>query len=233
MGATLTATRRTTGPAGGGPGGGSGSRGRGDGDGGGGFRAPLPSGTARLGMWLALAGISMMFIGLTSALVVRRGLDPGWRPIHIPALLYFNTAVLLASSASIEFARRRAWTGRAARKWLGLTLLMGVVFLGGQLAAWRQLAGEGVYLSTNPHSSFFYLLTGLHGLHILGGIAAVVYILSMFRDNPEDLIEAGAGSHRGLAIRQRQQRWVDVTALYWHFLGGLWVYLLALLLSGG
>ena len=117
----------------------------------------------------------MMFVALTSAYVVRYGLDPDWRSIRMPLVLPFNTAVLLASSLTLELARRALRSPGAstagALQWLYLTLALGMAFLAGQFVAWRQLSAGGVYLSTNPHASFFYLLTGLHALHLLGGIS--------------------------------------------------------------
>jgi cytochrome c oxidase subunit 3 len=154
-------------------------------------------------MWLALAAITMLFIAMTSAYVVRLGFDPNWRAIRMPPILLVNTVVLLASSVTMEKARRAP-----GAKWFMVTLLLGLSFLGGQLAAWRQLSMAGIYLGTNPHSSFFYLLTGLHGLHLLGGVAALSHVVFS---------------------QMNRERWVDVTALYWHFMDGLWIYLVALL----
>jgi cytochrome c oxidase subunit III len=159
-------------------------------------------------MRFALASITMLFIALTSAYVVRQGLDPEWRAIQRPAILWINTIVLLASSFTIEKARRAT---RSGTSWLFSTLLLGVAFVIGQLIAWRELSDQGVYLSTSPHSSFFYLLTGLHGLHLLGGIVALTYIA--LRGLDEDHLP----------------RWVGATALYWHFMDGLWIYLFVLL----
>jgi cytochrome c oxidase subunit 3 len=159
-------------------------------------------------MWFALAAIGMLFIAMTSAYVVRLGFDPDWRPIRMPIIVGINTAVLLASSVTMERARRSLGLDHALNKWLTATLLLGLAFVCGQLVAWRQLSFDGIYLSTNPHSSFFYLLTGMHGLHLLGGILALGYL-------------AFSRSHR--------ERWVEATALYWHFMDGLWVYLLVLL----
>ena len=161
----------------------------------------------RLGMGLGMAGITMMFIALTSAYVVRQGLDPNWRRVRMPDILLINTLVLLASSATLEKTRRAR---SAVNGWLGATILLGIAFVGGQLTAWRQLSAQGVYLSTNAHSSFFYLLTGLHGLHLTGGILALGYLASSVR-------------------RPNWERWSEATALYWHFMGALWVYLLILL----
>lgn len=186
--------------------------GGGNGDSGGPLRAPAPGDTHRLGMFFALTGVSMLFVALTSAYIVRMGASDDWRPLRMPGLVWVNTAVLLLSSLVLEKARQSLKnTGAAAvRRWVTLTLLLGAVFLAGQWEVWRLLAGQGIYLSSNPHSSFFYTLTGLHGLHVLGGIAALLYIAVRAR-------------------RQRLERWIDGAALYWHFMGGLWVYLAALL----
>lgn len=182
--------------------------------------------TSRLGVGLALASIGMLFTGLTSAYVVRQALDPAWRATPMPKILLINTAVLLASSVTLEKARRAL--GRVAAgsrfKWLTATLALGIAFVGGQFMAWQQLASGGINLSTNPHSSFFYLLTGLHGLHLLGGILALGYLcLRAWRDC------------RFMAAVPRVDpvRAIGATALYWHFMGGLWVYLLVLLFVRG
>lgn len=174
--------------------------------------APVPAfaphvETHRLGIAFALAGIGMLFIALTSAYVVRQGLGEDWTRIPMPRILLWNTGVLLASSITIESARRTR-----NGQWLTATLALGLVFLVGQMAGWRQLSALGLYLSTNPHSSFFYVLTGIHALHIAGGLVA----LACVRLIPGNL-------------RRRRARWLDSTALYWHFMDFLWVYLLVLL----
>jgi cytochrome c oxidase subunit III len=110
----------------------------------------------------------------------------------------------------MEQARRTSKAGAAGR-WLAGTLLLGGMFLTGQVMVWFELSSRGIYVSTNPHSSFFYLLTGLHGLHILGGIVAV--------------------SWAALSRPEKLERLVRVAAIYWHFMGALWVYLLVLLFA--
>ena len=95
-----------------------------------------------------------------------------------------------------------------------LTCLLGAAFLVGQLWIWRLLADQGIYLSGNPHSSFFYLLTGVHGVHLLGGVAGLAYLT------------ARAWSS---AARKPARASLNVTSLYWHFMDGLWIYLLVLL----
>ncbi len=175
----------------------------------------------RIGMWVGLASILMLFIALTSAYIVRGvpalgGGQDDWLPIDMPSVLWLNTTVLVASSVSIELARRALKRNEYARfkSWISLTTLLGISFLAGQLIAWRQLAAQGVYINSHPHSSFFYLLTSLHGLHLLGGVIALSYVTV-------------ASLRMRIGFKRRTA--VNVTAIYWHFMDGLWIYLFALL----
>jgi len=129
------------------------------------------------GMALGIVSILMFFMALASAFLVRRG-NGGWIPVHIPTLMWINTVVLLASSATLELARHRLAQGRLSdykNLWL-LTTILGAGFLVGQIVAWRQLVAEGIYLASNPASSFFYIFTGAHALHLFGGVAALIYV---------------------------------------------------------
>ena len=195
---------------------------------------------ARLGLLVALTPVLMLFVAFTSAYVVRQGLptlDPrtnqlvrDWIPVKLPALLIVNTVVLLLSSIGMELARRQtkltavAATSKPSREipvgaegktpWLAMTIALGLLFLFGQWMAWKQLAASGFYVATTPSSSFVYLLTGAHAVHLMGGVLA--------------LLVAGL-----FALQQRsvttQSIVVDVTGWYWHFMAGLWVYIFALL----
>ena len=169
------------------------------------------------GMALGIVSVLMFFMALASAYLVRRG-SPDWIPVHVPRLMWFNTLILLASSGTIELARKRlALLDEVAfsRLWR-LTTLLGVLFLIGQVAAWRQLAGEGIYLSTNPASSFFYIFTGAHALHLIGGVAALLYAsLRNFERAQVSRVVAA-----------------EVTSYFWHFMDALWLFLLALLYLG-
>jgi len=196
---------------------------------------------ARLGLGIALTPILMLFVSFTSAYVVRQGLptlDPttnqvvhDWLPVQLPtALFLINTVVLLASSVTVEFARRQfarkvaleplqsiPGVSLGADKdfpWLGVTIVLGIGFLTGQWLAWRELRASGFFVATGPSSSFVYLLTGTHAVHLLGGVLA--------------LLVAGSTVvlHRSLVSRRIV---VDVTAWYWHFMALLWIYILALL----
>ena len=217
---TLTEPKPTTRADDTGRGGGSGFGGGDDGFGGGDFGPHrewrVPERTYRLGMWLALVAVVMLFAAFTSALIVRKGLGDNWGSTPLPRILWLNTLVLLASSATLEFSRR-ALARRASEVfsiWLHVTAGLGVIFLIGQLAAWRELAARGFYLASNAGASFLYLLTATHGLHLLGGVISLGYLV----------MHAGAiarGSQRRVAL--------DATAIYWHFMDGLWIYILILL----
>ena len=163
-----------------------------------------------------MGGIVMFFAALTSAMVVRQGLSNDWQPFSLPPVLYASTLVLLLSSVTVERARR-AWQGPgdSLRRWINATATLGAVFVVLQLLGWQSLAERGIYLASNPANSFYYLLTAGHALHLLGGIAVMAYIwLRMRVSHPWPT--------RGAVV--------EATALYWHFLDGLWIYILGLLL---
>ena len=189
----------------------------GDGHGGGGLPA-IPQRAYFTAIQLALAGIVMFFMALTSSFLVRKGLGDDWVSFTLPRILWANTLVLLASSGAIQFARARLRSGdtEGFRRWWAITTALGVLFLVGQFAAWRQLAAQGVFLVTNPSSSFFYLLTALHGLHLLGGIVALLYVA--YRPWQRSRITQSTAA--------------DLVSIYWHFMDGLWIFLFALLYLG-
>ena len=201
--------------------------------GGGGWRTPVPADgslpavhdrspePARTGIWIGLAAITMSFAALTSALIVRQGAANDWQHITLPSVLYFNTLVLLASSISLELSRRRVATFmRAGTRrdgspalWLYATLLLGLVFVAGQYVAWLRLKSEGLYLATNPTSSFFYVLTAVHAVHVLGGLGGLVRVIRKLSE----------------PIPTLRRSTLDATSQYWHFMGILWLYLLLVL----
>jgi cytochrome c oxidase subunit 3 len=170
--------------------------------------------TYRVGLWAFLGTLTMLFMGFTSAYVFRKA-SVDWQPLSPPRLLWANTVALVLSSLTLQAARRRVkgWAFREANVWLIATGLLGGLFVVGQLLAWRGLQGQGIYLASNPHSSFFYILTGLHGIHLLGGLVwFAVVARRVYR-------MAHVPGEDGLAL----------FATYWHFLGVLWVYLFLLL----
>src|SRR5437868_9730089 len=138
----------------------------------------FPISKGQIGVWILLTAIIMLFAGLTSAYIVLRGV-PTWQNIELPSWLWPNTAILLLSSVAIEISRRAVRRGDipSMRRWLAASGLLGLAFLAGQLAAWRQLVNAGVYLPSTLQSSFFYILTGLHALHLLGGVFALSFVM--------------------------------------------------------
>jgi cytochrome c oxidase subunit III len=185
-------------------------------------RTPPPEGY-RIAILLALVSITMFFLALTSAYIFNRA---NTQPIVMPRVLWLSTALIIASSLTMELARRSLRLRREGgfKLWLALTMALGLGFLGAQLTGWHHLVESGFYITTdfyngsdyvrNFRSSYAYIFTGLHGVHLLGGLVALAYLMTRAQG-------------KWTAVRRRVS--VDATALYWHFLDGLWIYLLALL----
>jgi cytochrome c oxidase subunit 3 len=188
--------------------------GGGDGSDDSGSSFPLSKG--QVGIWILLTAVIMLFAGLSSAYIVLRG-QPTWQNIELPSLLWPNTVILLMSSVAIELSRRaiRRNDSQSMKRWLVLGGLLGLAFLIGQLAAWRQLVNAGVYIPSTLQSGFFYILTGLHGLHLLGGVIGLTVVLGRALKN-----RLTAFSHEPLRL----------CAAYWHVMDALWLYLFLLLL---
>ncbi len=173
----------------------------------------------RIGIWVAMSSILMLFVALTSAYIVRSASSNDWQPIAMPKVLWLSTALILISSITIEVSRRCLKQQRAGYGvWLTITVALGLAFLASQILAWRQLVRQGVYLASNPYNSFFYLFTAAHGLHLLGGILVLGYLLLR------------TTSKRGTVEGElRRVGAADAATIYWHFMDGLWVALFLLL----
>lgn len=192
-----------------------------DGFPGGGGSAPFPdrpaASPASIAVWLLVASVTILFAAFTSTYLARRS-EADWIVGPLPSLLYVSTGVLLLSSGVLEGTRRAGLRGRLdlVRSGLLAATALGVGFLAIQATAWRQLAALGVFLASNPHSAFFYLLTGAHALHVAGGLAWLGVALSRARRaGTADAALASAGP----------------AATFWHFLGGLWLYLFLILFA--
>ncbi len=174
----------------------------------------------RIGMWVAMASILMMFTALTSAYIVRSGSSNDWQALAMPRVMWLSTALIILSSLTLETARRKL-KGQflsAHRHWLLASFALGIAFLLSQLFAWRQLVRQGIYVSSNPHSSFFYLLTATHGVHLVAGLIALLFMSLRRRVSGADELTIAKG-----------QAAADAMTLYWHFLDILWIYLFVLL----
>jgi cytochrome c oxidase subunit III len=184
-------------------------------------RTPPPEGY-RIAIWLALVSITVLFLALTTAYLFNRA---NTHPIVMPWVLWLSTGLIIASSLTMEMARcslKRRQEGKY-KIWLTVTMALGSGFLIAQLAAWQQLVESGFYIDRNFYVGnavvrnfrgfYAYFFTGLHGVHLLGGLGALAYLTMRANRN-------------WTMVRRRVS--FDVTALYWHFLDGLWIYLLVL-----
>jgi cytochrome c oxidase subunit 3 len=167
-------------------------------------------GLYRVGLIAICISITVFFLSLVLAYYWRSAHPPFWDPIRLPETLWISTALILASSVTFEAGRRffRKGSWRVASRFFIGTACLGAGFLSAQITAWRELVEQGAFLSQNPHSSFFYLFTGLHAAHLVGGLVVLFVVL------------LGKSKRREL---------VDVACYYWHFLGILWLALFAVL----
>lgn len=194
----------------------------------------------RICIAVTVIAIFALFLAITTAAVSRKNnpaTDPTtgeiintWQAITIPPILWLNTLLLAASSFTMEKVRRRLfhegdvmreWLGveDATRKksmpWLGISIVLGFGFLAGQLTAWQQLQAQGIFIASNPSSSFFYVLTGAHAVHLFGGLLGLIWCA----------VSSAVGAR--LPVRQVM---VDASTWYWHAMGLLWVYVFGVML---
>jgi cytochrome c oxidase subunit 3 len=179
-------------------------------------------GAGLLAMRFLLVSISALFVTIGVAYYERAQSPRHWQHIHVPPLLWLSTGLILASTWTLEIARGAFERRNSLRyaQWLAVTVGMGAAFLASQVFALRELAGQGLYLRNNPHSSLFYVLTAVHGVHLLGGMVALVCLLVTASRRPEVV----------LFDFQRQTSRTAAAALYWHFLAGVWLCLFVCLL---
>ncbi len=199
--------------------------GHGNGDGLGGWGGGMPHGNsnyslpihpAKLGLWLFIAASMMLFAAFTSAYIVRSGAGD-WIRFGLPTVMWIGTGALILSSVTIQYALRAVKTGKedVFRKALLLTGLLAAGFIAGQFTGWNSLRASGVYLETNASSSFFYMITVTHFVHLIGGAIALIFVT----------IKAMRGRYN-----KNNFLGLELCATYWHFLDALWVYLFVFLL---
>jgi cytochrome c oxidase subunit 3 len=174
-----------------------------------------------LGIGVGIVSITAFFVALAMVYAIILGQHPPLSTVRIPYLLWISTAVILLSSFALErtrYALRRGLVARAAGR-LRSTLVLGNVFLAAQFLSWWDLWQQGVYLERNPQGSMFYVFTGLHGAHLAGGILWLVWLLRRIGQ-----MDGGESGLRRLRFA------AGASAIYWHFLGALWLFLFVLLL---
>jgi cytochrome c oxidase subunit 3 len=176
---------------------------------------PLAMNPKKFGLWLFIASVAMIFAALTSAYMVRQAAG-NWMVFELPSLFLVTTVIILASSATMHWAYVSAKRSNMemAKLAISLTTLLGIAFLVGQFLAWGALVQENVHLVGNPSGSFVYVLSGMHMLHIVGGVVFLLIVLvATFR----------------YKVHSRRLSQIEMCATYWHFLGGLWLYLFVFL----
>jgi len=178
---------------------------------------------SRVGLWVFLAVVTSLF-GLFTIVYSMRAEFPDWRPLPDPGLLWFNTVLLILGSVALQRARGAAGKNDLAGLKRNLTTggVLTIAFLAGQLIAWQQLTGDGYYMATNPADAFFYIFTGLHGLHMLGGL--------FFWGRATEAVWRGLESSSVTEVANVRLR-VELCSVYWHYLLLIWLILFSLLLS--
>ncbi len=179
-------------------------------------KKPLSMHPKKFAMWLFLVTVGMLFAAFTSAYIVRQNAG-NWVYFELPSLFYYTTGLILASSVSMQLAYAEGKKDHISRVkvWITITFVLGVLFLIGQFMGYVQLVGMGIHLAGNPAESFVYLLTGVHGLHLIG---AIVFLLIML----------GAAFRN--EVNSRNMVYMEMCTTFWHFLSGLWLYLFGFLL---
>lgn len=181
----------------------------------------IPSSTYRLGVYLGVASISAFFIALVLAYALILPSHSTGVRVRLPAEVWLGTILLAASSVAIERARNRLQRAKVAeyRRDMIFTLACGTGFVAAQGMAWWDVIGQGIRIEANPSGSAFFVFSGLHAVHVLGGLAALAWVLSRAKSMRET-DEA--------ALRKARVR-TAAAAVYWHFMGALWLALLTFL----
>lgn len=173
----------------------------------------------KFALWLFIVSVMMLFGAWTSAYIVKRG-EPGWSSLELPVQFWLNTGLIILSSATMMWAHRSAKKDNleTTRIALGITTLLGIAFLIGQWLAWQKMVEMNYYFAgsgSNSSSSFIYVLTGFHGLHIVSGVVFLLLVL---------------GATFQYKVHSKNMLKMELCSTYWHFLGGLWLYLFVFLL---
>jgi len=177
---------------------------------------PISMNPKKFALWIFMGTIVMLFAAFTSAYIVRQS-EGNWLNFELPSILYFSTAILIISSATMHWAYISARRDNMAmlKVATGVTLLLGIFFLLAQFSGWRSLVEQGVYFVGNPAGSFLYILTGLHALHIVSGLIFLLILLY---------------SVINYRVHSKRMLLMEMGSTYWHFLDILWVYLLIFLI---
>lgn len=182
-------------------------------------KKPRSMNPKKFALWLFMVSVVMLFGAWTSAYLVKRA-EPGWSSFDLPAQFWLSSLIIVVSSGTMIWARHAARKDNLAhtKAALGLTTLLGAVFLACQWSAWQKMVAMNHYFAgsgSNTSSSFIYVLTGFHGVHIVSGLVFLLLVLgATFKFN----------------VHSKNMLKIEMCATYWHFLGGLWLYLFVFLL---
>jgi cytochrome c oxidase subunit 3 len=177
---------------------------------------PISMHPKKFALWLFMVSVVMVFAGLTSAYIVRQA-EGNWLEYDLPAIFYYTSGLVIVSSAFLQFAYFSAKKDNISNLRLGLigSVLFGLAFLIGQWYSWVALVDKEVFFVGNPAGSFLYVFTGLHAAHLISGVIFLIIVLiSTFR----------------YQVHSQSMNVLEMATTYWHFLGGLWLYLFMFLL---
>ncbi len=177
---------------------------------------PLSMHPQKFAMWLFMGSVVMVFAAFTSAYIVQQG-EGNWKINEMPISMWFTTGVIVLSSITMHwtYLSAKADNLELVKVGMGLTTFLGLVFLGGQWYVWTQFVAQEIYWIGNSADSFLYIFTGVHAAHLISGIIFLIIVLiSTFK----------------YKVHSKNMVRLDMCTTYWHFLGGLWVYLFIFLL---
>lgn len=179
-------------------------------------KKPLSMNPKKFALWLFIVSVCMVFASLTSAYIVRQA-EGNWQIFELPPLFWITSVLIIVSSFTMHGAYLAAKRDNLEMVKLGMvvTTLLGIGFLVGQVLAWGELVANNVYFVGNPSGSFVYVLSGLHGLHIIGGVVfLVITLMAAFR----------------FQVHSKNLSLIEMCTTFWHFLDALWLYLFVFLL---
>ncbi|TVP50986.1 MAG: cytochrome oxidase subunit III [Mongoliibacter sp.] len=181
-----------------------------------GAEQPISMHPKKFALWLFIVTVVMIFASLTSAYIVRQA-EGNWLEFELPDIFYYTTGIIVLSSITLHYAYFAATKDNLAKVRAGmiLTSVLGLIFLIGQWYSWTALVDRDVFFVGNPAGSFLYVFTGLHALHLVSGVIFLIIVLiSSFR----------------YKVHSKNLDTMEMCVTYWHFLGGLWIYLFMFLL---
>jgi cytochrome c oxidase subunit III len=181
-----------------------------------GAEQPISMHPKKFALWLFIVTVVMIFASLTSAYIVRQS-EGNWLEFDLPSIFWYTSGIIILSSFTLHFAYISAKNDEIKRLRLGMiiTCILGFVFLIGQWYSWIALVDRDVYFVGNPAGSFLYVFTGLHAIHLISGVIFLIIVLiSSFR----------------YKVHSKNMDVMEMCVTYWHFLGGLWLYLFMFLL---